>query len=97
MSSPWLLVRFKLVESMEPIPSPGVPGDELVTLIDEIEAEIEASGVDVASYIAAGTEHTILGRPEFYGLTVAGERFVDWATLLVVGEVPADVRCRRCT
>jgi len=74
----------------------GVPGDELLTLIQEIEADVESTGVDVASYIAPGTEHTIVAGDAFYEMEVEGVELVDWFTELVEGGVPADVRCTEC-
>jgi hypothetical protein len=74
----------------------GVDADELVALIDENEAVIEAEGVEVASYVAPGSDHTILGRDTFYELEVEGVRFVDWVADLVRGETPPDVHCRDC-
>ncbi len=74
----------------------GVDTDELVTLIDDIEAGIEASGVNVASYVAPGTAHTIINGDDFYTLEVDGVRFVDWMSELVNGGTPDDVHCRVC-
>ena len=74
----------------------GVPADELVTLIDQSEADIEAAGVPLATYVAPGTEHTIVADDEFYTLEVGGVRLVDWLAQLVAGEVPDDVRCVEC-
>lgn len=74
----------------------GVRADELVTLIDEIDADIEAGGTRVASYVAPGDAHTILGDDAFYELKVEGVRVVDWVTDLVAGETPADVHCLDC-
>jgi len=74
----------------------GVPADELVALIDRNEAEAEAAGVEVASYTAAGTDHTIIWSDAFYGLDVEGVRFVDWVTDLVAGAIPDDVHCLDC-
>lgn len=75
----------------------GIPSDELLELMDRNEAGIEAAGVDVASYVAPGSAHTILGSDAFYELEVAGVRFVDWVSDLVGGdETPPDVRCSDC-
>ena len=75
----------------------GVPGEDLVTLIDGNEAAIEAEGVEVASYVAPGTDHTIITGDGFYELEVEGVRLVDWVTDLVGGATPADVHCTTCT
>ncbi len=74
----------------------GIAADDLVTFIDQTEADIEASGVDVASYVAPGDDHTIVLGDAFYDMEVDGVRLVDWFTALVDGDVPADVRCTEC-
>lgn len=74
----------------------GVAADELVTLIDETEAQIEAAGPQLAAYVAPGTEHTIVGSDDFYTLEVEGVRLLDWFTELIAGGTPADVRCTVC-
>ena len=75
----------------------GVAADDLVTLIDGNEAEIEAAGVPLASYIAPGSGHTVLTTSGFYTETVNGVPFVDWVTALVNGEPVADNHCVTCT
>ncbi len=74
----------------------GIPTDDLVTLIDANETQIEQGGVDLRSYIAPGDSHTILSRPEFYTQTVEGVRLVDWVTDLVRREPQPDVHCEEC-
>jgi len=74
----------------------GVQMDDLVSFIDQTEADIEAKGVPVASYVAPGDTHTILLRDQFYDLEVDGVRLVDFVATLVAGGVPADVRCTEC-
>jgi hypothetical protein len=75
----------------------GVPSDELLGLIEQNEADIEADGVEVASYIAGGSSHTILGSDGLYELEVEGVRLVDWLSDLVGGVTPDDVRCVDCS
>ncbi|MEY2960079.1 MAG: hypothetical protein RLZZ01_2647 [Actinomycetota bacterium] len=75
----------------------GVAADELVTLIDETEDQIEAAGPQIATYVAPGTAHTIVGDDLFYTLEVEGVRLVDWFTELIAGGTPADVRCTDCS
>jgi hypothetical protein len=75
----------------------GLDVADLGALIEGIEADIEATGVEVASYIAPGSAHTILGSEAFYQLQVDGVRFVDWVTSLVDGETPSDVACADCS
>ena len=74
----------------------GVGADDLVTLIDAVEADIEATGVPVASYTAPGSEHTLLWRDLVYELEVEGVRLIDWIGDLIAGETPPDVRCSDC-
>jgi hypothetical protein len=68
----------------------------LIDLIQGNEAGIEEAGVPVASYIAAGTDHTILGSPAFYTLETDGVAFRDWFASFVDGDVPDDVVCTDC-
>lgn len=76
----------------------GVPGDELVTLIDTNEKQIEDAGVQVASYVAPGDLHTVVGADSFYTIEVEGVRLVDWLTKLIDDpEPPPDVHCVTCT
>lgn len=74
----------------------GIQADDLVTFIDQTEADIEAAGVPVASYVAPGAAHTIALSNEFYDMEVEGVRLVDFLATLVAGGVPADVRCVEC-
>lgn len=74
----------------------GVAADDLVTLIDANETEIEASGVTLDSYISPGTNHTVLGKDGVYTEEVDGVRFIDWVTSLVAGEPVDDVHCTDC-
>jgi hypothetical protein len=70
----------------------GLPATDLRANIEQTEAQIEAAGVDVASFVAPGEEHTIVRSPAFFDLEVGGVRLVDFMAALVAGEVPADVR-----
>ena len=74
----------------------GVAADELLSLIDANDAQITAAGVDLVSFTAAGTDHTVLWRDELYALEVDGVRLIDWLASLVDGETPPDVRCTDC-
>ena len=75
----------------------GIPADDLVSLIDQNEAQVEAGGVTLFSYITPGDNHTVLGGNAFYTETVNGVLFVDWVTALVEGEPVEDVHCTVCT
>ncbi len=74
----------------------GVGANELVSLIDQTAAQIESSGVPLATYVAPGTLHTIVGSDEFYTMEVEGVRLVDWFTAQLNGQSPADVHCVEC-
>jgi Pectinacetylesterase len=74
----------------------ALSSDDLLTLIQTNEEQIEAAGVPIHSYIPAGTEHTILGSPEMYTLETAGASFLDWLTRYVAGEDVEDVVCTEC-
>lgn len=75
----------------------GLPADNLVGTIDANEAQEEAGGgPTISSYVAPGSMHTVLGRPEVYTWTVNGVSFVDWLTQVVDGQQPADVHCTVC-
>jgi hypothetical protein len=74
----------------------GVAEDDLVTLIDDIEAAIETTGADIASYVAPGGGHTVLDSDELYEIEVEGVRLIDWLSELVEGGRPADVHCVDC-
>jgi hypothetical protein len=75
----------------------GIPADDLVSLIDQNEAQVEAGGVTLFSYITPGDNHTVLGGNAFYTETVNGVLFVDWVTALIEGEPVEDVHCTVCT
>jgi hypothetical protein len=74
-----------------------VPASDLLSMIEATEAQIEAGGVPIASYIAPGGDHTILGLDALYGMEVEGVRFVDFLAALVDGDVPDDVSCTVCS
>lgn len=74
----------------------GVGSDELVELIDANEDAIEAAGVEVDSYVAPGSDHTILVNDALYTLSVEGVAFIDWLTALADGEPVDDVHCAVC-
>jgi Pectinacetylesterase len=75
----------------------GVPMEDLLSLIDGNETRIEAAGVNLLSYIAAGNEHVVLGDGPFYTEEVNGVKLVDWVTRLIGGEPVDDVHCTECT
>ena len=71
------------------------------TRIDELmalnEANIEAAGVNQASYTAPGQRHGILYSDRMYYLEVEGVAFLDWLTRFLEGEEVDDVTCVDCS
>lgn len=78
----------------------GMGSDDLLTRIDEIDADImsdvEAAGGAISSYVAPGTEHTILGTDAFYTTEVDGTPFAAWVEQLIEGTEPASIHCGDC-
>lgn len=70
--------------------------NDLLSLVDANEAQIEEAGVDVVSCIAPGDDHTALTEDELYTEEVGGEPLPDWVARLVAGEPVADVHCTEC-
>ena len=44
----------------------GISGGDVLSIVQQNEADIEAAGVPIASFIAPGTDHTILAGPAVY-------------------------------
>ena len=74
----------------------GISDGDLFDIIQANEAGIEDAGVEVSSYIAPGTEHTILGDDALYDLEVEGTSFLEWLTDFVAGDAVDDVVCTDC-
>ena len=75
----------------------GFDANDLVSLIDKNETQIEQSGVDLRSYISPGNSHTVLSKPEFYTETVEDVPLVDWVSDLIRRQPDPDVHCTVCT
>jgi hypothetical protein len=52
--------------------------------------------VNLLSYTAPGSAHTVISDEPFYTEQVNGRRFVDWVARLSERKPVADVHCRRC-
>jgi hypothetical protein len=74
----------------------GVPADDLVTVMKTNEQRVEATGATVATWIAPGSDHTILQKPNLYTQTLDDTRFIDWLKAFLAGESPQDVICTEC-
>jgi hypothetical protein len=77
-------------------PLARIPATDLLSLIDANETQIERAGVNLLSYTAPGSEHTVLSDEPFYTEQVNGQRFVDWVTRLLERKPVDDVHCRQC-
>ncbi len=74
----------------------GSRATALKSLLDANRSDIEAAVHNVKSYVAGGTLHTILSRPEFYTYRVGGVRFRDWVEALIQGDPVYSVSCDAC-
>jgi len=74
----------------------GVPADDLVSVMRTNEQRVEAAGASVATWIAPGSDHTILQKPNLYTQTLGETRFIDWLRAFLAGESPQDVICTNC-
>jgi hypothetical protein len=61
----------------------GFEADDLVTLIDLNETQIEASGVTLYSFISPGGSHTVFSKTALYTETLNGTSLRDWVAALV--------------
>lgn len=75
----------------------GVSADDLVSVMRTNEGRVEATGANVASWIAPGSDHTILQKPEMYTEMLNGIRFIEWLRTFLAGEVVDDQVCTVCT
>jgi hypothetical protein len=74
-----------------------IGGDpDLLEIIDDNEAAIEATGATLHSYTAPGVDHQIFEPDKFYETSVNGVRLVDWIKALLGDDPPADVHCDDC-
>jgi hypothetical protein len=74
----------------------GVSADDLVSLIDANAKLVEDGGVDLHTYVAPGSTHTVVQKRAFYTEEVEGVRFRDWVAKLVAGKDVPDVHCTDC-
>ena len=75
----------------------GFDASSLDQLMYLNEANIEAAGVNQASFMAPGREHTILYRDLLYTQEVEGVAFLDWLTTFLEGTDVDDVACVDCS
>ena len=75
----------------------GFDASSIDQLMYQNEAKIEAAGVNQASYMAPGRDHTILFRDLVYTQEVEGVAFLDWLTAFLAGTDVDDVACVDCS
>ena len=75
----------------------GFDAGSIDQLMHQNEAQIEAAGVNQASYMAPGRDHTILFRDLLYTQEVEGVAFLDWLTAFLGGTDVDDVACVDCS
>jgi len=75
----------------------GFDAGSIDQLMYQNEALIEAAGIDQASYMAPGSDHTILFRELLYTQEVEGVAFLDWLTAFLGGTDVDDVACVDCS
>ena len=67
-----------------------------ITAIDGNEQLVESQGIDLHTYVAPGTDHTVVQKPGFYTEQVGGTKLVDWVRQLLTDDPPRDVHCTQC-
>ena len=77
-------------------PIVGFPTTNLLSLIDANETQIQRAGVNLLSYTAPGSKHTVLSDEPFYTEQVNGQPFLDWLTKLIEHQPVNDVHCQQC-
>jgi Pectinacetylesterase len=74
----------------------GFDANNIDQLIAQNAQKIEGAGVPLATYVAPGTDHTILGRDELYTQNVEGVSMIQWLTDLINHQPVDDVQCTTC-
>ncbi len=74
----------------QPRPTPEIAQQWVQGALANLAA-IQQAAPNFYSYLAPGTQHCIIGRPEFYTTEVGGVRFVDWVRKLVAEGKPGNV------
>jgi hypothetical protein len=74
----------------------GVPSGDLVSLMRANEERVESKGATVATWIAPGSDHTILQKPDMYTETLNGVSFIEWLTAFLSGALVEDQVCTEC-
>jgi Pectinacetylesterase len=75
----------------------GLDAGDLVSVMTANEIKVEATGATVATWIAPGDDHTVVGASDFYTEQLNGVRFVDWLEAFLDDAPLPDQRCEVCT
>ncbi len=75
----------------------GTRGVSLLDALRANHADIRAEVDNFRSFIAGGTSHTVLQRPEFYAYGANGVGIRDWVAELAALKPVADLSCADCT
>jgi len=75
----------------------GTPTESLKPLLEMNLQEISQAIPDFRYYVAGGSMHTILMRPEVYTYEVNGTKFIDWLAGLSHGAPLPNVMCDDCS
>ena len=74
----------------------GAPTTILLDAINANQTDIRRTVPDFRSFIAGGTSHTILRRPEFYSYRVGTTTIRAWVAALAEGNAVDNVTCTDC-
>jgi len=74
----------------------GSPVKSLQPGLQANHADILARADNFNWFVAGGTMHTLLRRPEFYAFGARGVSFVDWLSQLAQGKEVSNVDCQQC-
>jgi hypothetical protein len=75
----------------------GVAVDDLVSVMRANEERVEAKGATVATWIAPGSDHTILQKATMYTESLNGVLFIEWLKSFLAGDLVEDQICTDCT
>ena len=74
----------------------GVAVEDLVSVMRANQERVEATGATVATWIAPGSDHTILQKPNMYTESLNGVLFIEWLKAFLLGEPVEDQICTEC-
>lgn len=75
----------------------GASANDLVAVMRANEERVESKGAVVATWIAPGSDHTILQKPDMYTENLNGVSFIEWLRAFLAGELVQDQVCTECS